>query len=107
MTLYAVQEKKINALKINFIFARSGREVGEAQRYLHYRQLKERLVTVNAMKPHGKVTMHIHLFLPSALDGRDWSVSTPGLRFTPRGNRPPVPTEYEPESQCEHYGIQN
>lgn len=79
----------------------------EAQRYLHYRQLKETFVTANAMKPNGKVTMQLHLFLPSALDGRDWSVSTPGRRFTPRGNRPPVPIEYEPESQCEQYGIQN
>jgi hypothetical protein len=34
------------------------------------------------MKAYGGVDVQVHIFLTSALDGREWSASRPG-RFTP------------------------
>jgi hypothetical protein len=39
------------------------------------------------MKAYGGVDVQTHIFLTSALVGREWSVSRPG-RFTPRERSP-------------------
>jgi hypothetical protein len=45
------------------------------------------------MKAYGGVDVQIHVFLTSALDGGEWSASSP-WRFT-CGEKPPVPTGQE------------
>jgi hypothetical protein len=44
------------------------------------------------MKAYGGLDVQTHVFLISALDGGEWSVSRPS-RFTPEGKNPRYPLE--------------
>jgi hypothetical protein len=45
------------------------------------------LPTYQIIKTYGGVEIQLHVFLTSAIDGGDWSVSSPG-RFTPEERAP-------------------
>jgi hypothetical protein len=53
--------------------------------------ISQRLFKQHAMKTYCRVEVQLHVFLTSALDGGEWSASSPGS-FTP--------AEIVPDTQC-------